>query len=50
MDDIQQIKLLAGISNKPIWQQYHGYSGSNISVTGTNHQKKKVILELKNQS
>lgn len=43
MDDIQQIKLLAGISNKPIWQQYHGYSGSNISVTGT--EKSKLMRE-----
>lgn len=32
MDDLEQIKLLAGISNKPNWQAYNGI---NISVTGT---------------
>ena len=43
MDDIQQIKLLAGISNIPIWHQNHGYSGSNISVPGT--EKSKLMRE-----
>lgn len=32
MDEIAQIKLLAGIGNKPNWQTY---DGSNISITGT---------------
>lgn len=32
MDELAQIKLLAGIGNKPSWSEY---TGSNISVTGT---------------
>lgn len=31
-DDIQQLKYLAGITNKPNWTVYEG---SNISYTGT---------------
>jgi hypothetical protein len=34
MDDIQQLKLLAGIGNRAVMQTYQGYPGSNISVTG----------------
>ena len=34
MDEIQQLKMLAGISNRPLMQEYKGYEGSNISVTG----------------
>jgi len=34
MDDIQQLKLLAGIGNRAVMQEYQGYPGSNISVTG----------------
>jgi hypothetical protein len=34
MDDLQQLKLLAGIGNRAVMQTYHGYPGSNISVTG----------------
>ena len=34
MDDIQQLKLLAGISNRAVMQEYQGYPGSNISITG----------------
>jgi hypothetical protein len=34
MDDIQQLKLLAGISNRAVMQEYKGFPGSNISVTG----------------
>jgi hypothetical protein len=34
MDDIQQLKLLAGISNRAVMQEYKGFAGSNISVTG----------------
>ena len=34
MDDIQQLKLLAGISNLAVMQEYRGFPGSNISVTG----------------
>lgn len=31
-DDLQQLKYLAGITNKPNWSVYEG---SNISYTGT---------------
>ena len=31
-DDLQQLKYLAGITNKPNWTVYEG---SNISYTGT---------------
>jgi hypothetical protein len=34
MDDIQQLRLLAGISNRAVMQEYKGFPGSNISVTG----------------
>ena len=34
MDDIQQLKLLAGIGNRAVMQEYQGFPGSNISVTG----------------
>jgi hypothetical protein len=34
MDDIQQLKLLAGIGNRAVMQEYRGEPGSNISVTG----------------
>jgi hypothetical protein len=34
MDPLQELKLLAGITNRPNWTAYHGYPGSNISVTG----------------
>lgn len=34
MDDLQQLKLLAGIGNRAVMQEYKGYAGSNISVTG----------------
>ena len=34
MDDIQQLKLLAGIGNRAVMQEYKGFPGSNISVTG----------------
>ncbi len=34
MDDLQQLKLLAGIGNRAVMQEYQGFAGSNISVTG----------------
>ena len=34
MNDIQELKLLAGITNRPVWTEYKGYPGSNISITG----------------
>ena len=34
MDEIQQLKMLAGIGNRPMMQEYKGHEGSNISVTG----------------
>jgi hypothetical protein len=43
MDEIAELKLLSGISNRPKWQEYKGYPGSNISVTGT--EKAKLMRE-----
>ncbi len=34
MNDIEQLKVLAGISNRAVMQEYRGFAGSNISVTG----------------
>jgi len=34
MDSIEELKLLAGIGNRAIMQEYKGFAGSNISVTG----------------
>ena len=34
MHDLQQLKLLAGIGNRAVMQEYKGFAGSNISVTG----------------
>lgn len=34
MDSIDELKLLAGISNRAVMQEYRGFPGSNISVTG----------------
>lgn len=34
MDELQQLKTLAGIGNRAVMQEYRGYPGSNISVTG----------------
>jgi hypothetical protein len=34
MDDLESLKVLAGIKNRPNMQEYKGYAGSNISVTG----------------
>lgn len=34
MNDIEQLKFLAGIGNRALMQEYKGYAGSNISVTG----------------
>jgi hypothetical protein len=34
MDSIEEIKLLAGIGNRAVMQEYRGFAGSNISVTG----------------
>ena len=45
MDDIQQLKMLAGIGNRPNFQTYHGYPGSNISITGT--EKAEIQREQK---
>lgn len=33
-DPIAELKLLAGISNRAVMQEYKGFAGSNISVTG----------------
>ena len=34
MDDLDRLRLLAGIGNRAVMQEYQGYPGSNISVTG----------------
>lgn len=34
MDSIEELKKLAGITNRAVMQEYKGYPGSNISVTG----------------
>jgi hypothetical protein len=34
VDEIQQLKMLAGIGNRPMMQEYKGHEGSNISLTG----------------
>ena len=34
MDELQQLKVLAGIGNRAVMQEYRGFAGSNISVTG----------------
>jgi hypothetical protein len=34
MDSVQELKLLAGIGNRAVMQEYRGFAGSNISVTG----------------
>lgn len=34
MDSIEELKTLAGITNRAVMQEYKGYPGSNISVTG----------------
>jgi hypothetical protein len=33
-DPIQELKILAGINNRAVMQEYKGFQGSNISVTG----------------
>jgi hypothetical protein len=34
MNDIEQLRVLAGIGNRAVTQEYKGFAGSNISVTG----------------
>jgi hypothetical protein len=34
MDSIQELKVLAGINTRPLFTEYKGCAGSNISVTG----------------
>lgn len=34
MDSIEELKTLAGITNRAVMQEYRGFPGSNISVTG----------------
>ena len=34
MDSIEELKRLAGITNRAVMQEYKGFPGSNISVTG----------------
>ena len=39
MDDLQQLKVLAGITNRPNWQAYSVTQPENISYTGTEKAK-----------
>jgi hypothetical protein len=34
MDSIEELRVLAGIGNRAVMQEYKGFAGSNISVTG----------------
>jgi hypothetical protein len=34
MDSIEELRVLAGIGNRAVMQEYRGFAGSNISVTG----------------
>ena len=34
MDELKQLKILAGINTRPLFTEYQGVAGSNISVTG----------------
>ena len=34
MDPIEELRTLAGIGNRAVMQEYKGFPGSNISVTG----------------
>ena len=34
MDSIDDLRRLAGIGNRAVMQEYKGFAGSNISVTG----------------
>ena len=34
MNDLDQLRVLAGIGNRAVMQEYKGFAGSNISVTG----------------
>ena len=34
MDSIDELRRLAGIGNRAVMQEYKGFAGSNISVTG----------------
>jgi len=43
MDELQQLKLLAGIGNRPNLQPYTGLEGSNISITG--NEKAQLMRE-----
>ena len=39
MDEIERLKTLAGIGNRAVMQEYKGFAGSNISVTGNEKSK-----------
>ena len=43
MDDLQQLKILAGINTRPLFTEYRGIPGSNISVTG--HEKGELMRQ-----
>jgi hypothetical protein len=39
MDELQELKVLAGIGNRPQWQEYKIGQTENISYTGTEKAK-----------
>jgi hypothetical protein len=44
MDNIEELQVLAGIKNRPMFTEYKGHPGSNISVTG--NEKGQLMKKL----
>lgn len=44
MDSIEELKILAGVKNRPMFTEYKGHPGSNISVTG--NEKGQLMKKL----
>lgn len=47
MDSIEELKTLAGIRTRPLFSEYKGHSGSNISVTGNEKGQLMKKLDIK---
>jgi len=47
MDSIEELKILAGVTNQPMFTEYKGYPGSNISVTGNEKGQLMKKLDIK---
>ena len=47
MDSIEELKILAGVTNRPMFTEYKGYPGSNISVTGNEKGQLMKKLDIK---